>query len=167
MWGLSSLTRDHTLVAKWENQKFNVVIEYVYENGSTAADTVEREVEYGAAYSVISPTITGYTPDIAEVSGTMAGSHIKYIVTYISDTHELRIYYRYADDVEDIALQGQLIAEIVPNPYVAVLKPGDKFGGSDAGVVSLQRQHTRQPQVREELCHDGGDRGGLPHSKHT
>ena len=48
-----------------------LTINYVYANGSEAAETHTEDVEIFTGYSVISPGITGYTPDTATVEGTM------------------------------------------------------------------------------------------------
>ena len=50
--------------------RYTLTITYVYENGSTAAPTVNREVPVGSDYSVASPIIADYTADIATVAGT-------------------------------------------------------------------------------------------------
>ena len=48
-----------------------LTVNYVYANGSEAAETHTEDVEIFTGYSVISPGITGYTPDTATVEGTM------------------------------------------------------------------------------------------------
>ena len=42
---------------------------YKYADGSEVAETVTKIVTYGADYSIASPDITGYTPDMETVSG--------------------------------------------------------------------------------------------------
>ena len=48
-----------------------LTINYVYENGTTAADSYTDNIEIFTGYSVTSPEITGYTPDKETVEGTM------------------------------------------------------------------------------------------------
>lgn len=54
-------------------QMYTLTINYIYENGQTAATTYTAQYQPGASYSVQSPTISGYEPDIATVSGTING----------------------------------------------------------------------------------------------
>ncbi|MDE7325807.1 MAG: DUF11 domain-containing protein, partial [Lachnospiraceae bacterium] len=47
---------------------YNLIIHYVYEDGTTAAETVTDQLAYGEWFGpVISPDIAGYTPDLAAV----------------------------------------------------------------------------------------------------
>lgn len=49
----------------------------------TAPDEYEADVNEGAAYSVDSPVVRGYTPDQEVVSGTMGTEDVEVIVEYI------------------------------------------------------------------------------------
>lgn len=70
--------------------KAALTIYYEYEDGTEAATTHTEEVEVGKDYEVTSPTIDGYTPDQAIVSGTMEEKDIEkgveVTVTYTKDT---------------------------------------------------------------------------------
>jgi uncharacterized repeat protein (TIGR02543 family) len=59
-----------------------LTIVYEFEDGTTAAPDHTQTLNYQDPYSVVSPTITGYTPDIATVSGTMPASNRTVTVTY-------------------------------------------------------------------------------------
>ena len=61
-------------------------IQYVYNDGSEAAEDHVEYLAEGAAYSVASPTIDGYTPDFGVVSGEMPGYARTVIVTYTKRT---------------------------------------------------------------------------------
>lgn len=61
---------------------FTLTIHYLYADGSTAAaDRVESHVP-GTEYSVTSPEISGYTVDMATVSGSMPAQDVIVTVTY-------------------------------------------------------------------------------------
>lgn len=59
-----------------------LTIIYQYANGTTAATTYTAVLGQGASYSVTSPTVNGYTPDQAVVSGTIGASDVTVTVTY-------------------------------------------------------------------------------------
>ena len=63
---------------------FRLTIRYVYADGSEAAPTYDRMLQEGAAYDVTSPSISGYTPSMAQVAGTMPGRNVMYTVVYLS-----------------------------------------------------------------------------------
>ena len=68
-----------------ETTKATLKITYVGPSGDTeftAPAAVNREVTIGESYSVTSPTVTGYTPDKATVTGTMTSSGVTETVTY-------------------------------------------------------------------------------------
>ncbi|MBR3439708.1 MAG: Ig-like domain repeat protein, partial [Clostridia bacterium] len=74
-----------------------LTINYVYADGTQAAETYTDNVEIFKEYSVESPEITGYTPDIATVEGTMGDedmngktvtvtySPIEYTATFVDE----------------------------------------------------------------------------------
>lgn len=61
---------------------YDIVIAYVYEDGSSAADTIREEKLNGENYLYITPSIEGYTPDKAQVQGTLKGAGVNETVTY-------------------------------------------------------------------------------------
>ena len=75
-----------------------LTIHYVYAetNAQAAADHTETLAE-GAAYSVTSPVIDGYTADQTVVAGTMGTADVEVTVTYTANTHTLTIHYVYAE----------------------------------------------------------------------
>ena len=62
--------------------KNTLTINYVYVDGTEAAATYTTELETGETYSVTSPEVAGYVPDIAVVEGTMGLDDITVTVTY-------------------------------------------------------------------------------------
>ena len=64
---------------------YTLTIRYQYANGDVARDEYSAELAEGEEYSVESPTIDGYTPNQAVVSGTMPGSPLELAVTYTAN----------------------------------------------------------------------------------
>ncbi|MBR2802920.1 MAG: InlB B-repeat-containing protein [Erysipelotrichaceae bacterium] len=78
----ATVTKDATYVAQWMINQYELLIHYVYEDGSKAADDHQETLDYQAAYSVDSPAITGYEPDKATVSGSMPADNVEVTITY-------------------------------------------------------------------------------------
>ncbi len=82
--------KDETFTFEYTRNKYRVIVSYVYANGSAAAPTQEQEVEFGRGYDVVSPTIRGYSADMARVSGTMDvpenGESLSFTVIYTAPT---------------------------------------------------------------------------------
>lgn len=61
-------------------------IQYVFKNGTQAADPYSRDITVNDQYEITSPGITGYTPNVSVVSGTVTGEQaengINVVVTY-------------------------------------------------------------------------------------
>lgn len=62
---------------------YRLTIYYIYQDGSTAAPTYTEQLDEGTPYAVTSPTIEGYTPTRALVSGIMPARDMQYTVIYI------------------------------------------------------------------------------------
>ena len=75
-------TGNKTFYAKNTINSYTLTIYYKYTDNTTAASTHTETVQYNATYSVTSPTVTGYTPDQAVVSGTMPADNVTVTVVY-------------------------------------------------------------------------------------
>ena len=75
-------TENTTLYAHWQIQSHQLTIHYLYTDSSQAFNDYSQVLDYGQAYNVMSPTITGYTPDKAVASGIMGDEDIVITVTY-------------------------------------------------------------------------------------
>ncbi|MBR4584108.1 MAG: MucBP domain-containing protein, partial [Bacteroidales bacterium] len=97
-----------------------LTIHYVYaETNAQAADDHTEILAEGAAYSVPSPVIDGYTADQTVVAGTMGTADITVTVTYTENapvTHTLTIHYVYAET------NAQAAAD-----YTATLAAGESY----------------------------------------
>ena len=94
--GTEAVTVDVT----YNINSYNLTINYKYANGTEAAPTYTETLDYNAAYTVTSPSITGYTPDQAVVSGTMGTADMTVDVTYNVNSYTLTVNYKYADGTE-------------------------------------------------------------------
>ena len=81
----------HYIPKTWQ-----MVIHYVYEDGTEAAETHITTIVTGEQYSVASPEIPGYTAMPAQVSGTNPGRSEEFTVVYVKKAD--RPKYR---DIED------------------------------------------------------------------
>ena len=80
----SSVTGDMTVTAQYEINNYTLTVYYLDEHGAKIADAFVGSFAHGRSYSVASPAVSGYTPDIAVVSGVMT-SDLTVIVTYYED----------------------------------------------------------------------------------
>ena len=74
------------LYAIWEKGSYLLTIHYVYASGGVAEQDHTEELGFGAPYSVISPSIPGYTADKPVVTGTMPAAPVTVTVTYTAST---------------------------------------------------------------------------------
>jgi len=85
---------DVWVMGSYVPREYTLTIHYTYAvGGGTAAPDHVETVKYGSAYSVTSPTISGYMPDQAVVSGTMPANHVTVTVTYTGTANQLNILY--------------------------------------------------------------------------
>ena len=92
----TNVTADVTVTATYSINSYTLKITYKYANGQTAASTYTASVNYGAAYSVTSPAVTGYSPDVTQVTGVMPANNVTVNVVYTANTYTLTIHYVYS-----------------------------------------------------------------------
>ena len=63
---------------------FQLLIEYIYLDGTQAADTCSEILPAGTEYSVPSPDIDGYIAYLQLIDGIMPAHNVQYIVIYVS-----------------------------------------------------------------------------------
>ncbi|MGI6618450.1 MAG: InlB B-repeat-containing protein [Bacillota bacterium] len=83
----TNVTGDLTVTAQYEMAEYTLTIEYQYADGSIAAKSHTAGLNAGNAYEVVSPEITGYTPDKEIVSGTMPYEDVTITVIYTINTY--------------------------------------------------------------------------------
>lgn len=88
---VSGTIEDNTeITVIYEKIVGKLVVVYVDEDGKTVCDNHEETIDAGSTYNAVSPTITGYTPDINAVSGTMPSDGGVYqVVTYSPNDYTL------------------------------------------------------------------------------
>ena len=74
------------LYAIWEKGSYPLTIHYVYASGGAAKPDYTEVLDFGAPYSVPSPSIPGYTADKPVVTGTMPAEPVTVTVTYTAST---------------------------------------------------------------------------------
>ena len=80
---------DVTVDVTYHINSYALTINYWYDDGTEAAPTHTDSIQYNAPYSVVSPEIIGYTPDIDTVAGTMGVEDVTVDVTYHLNSYEI------------------------------------------------------------------------------
>jgi hypothetical protein len=65
---------------------YTLTINYVFADGREAAPVHTESIGYGGSYNVASPSVAGYTPDAAAVSGKNIKKDLTLTVTYTADS---------------------------------------------------------------------------------
>ena len=102
------------VTGRYVPKEYTVTVQYVYADGTKAAEPYTGSYTYGSDYSIVSPTINSFVPNTATVSGTVDGN-VEITVTYTSAEGLLTVYYLYADGTE------------AAEPYTQILTSGDAF----------------------------------------
>ncbi|MBQ2848380.1 MAG: InlB B-repeat-containing protein [Clostridia bacterium] len=83
-------------------KEYTLQIDYVYSDGTKAAESFVDTVAFGEYYSQQSPEVTGYKPNFIYVTGTMPSKSVKRRVTYTVNGYN--VYIKYNDEtVETLA----------------------------------------------------------------
>lgn len=86
-----------TVTVVYTSTLYDLKIHYVYENGEPAAESfTANSLEFGYEYSVISPSIVGYTPNIEKVSGNIS-EDTEITVVYTAVKCTVKVDYLYPD----------------------------------------------------------------------
>lgn len=122
--GTSGVTYDYDSIT-YDNRpaEYQVTVKYLYEDDTPAAEPYQVTYPTGTDFSIDSPSIDDFTPDITTITGTVTDSDLTYIVRYTKtpvvtpdpEKHTLTIHYIYED--------GTPAAE----PYIAELEPEVEF----------------------------------------
>lgn len=113
-----TIAGNHKLTAKWKALNFSLTIQYIYEDGTPAAEAYSGMLAYNQPYEIISPQIPGYTADKLIVSGTVYAQNTNITVTYKANEYKLTIHYYsavegensrpLADDYTDTVTYGEV-----------------------------------------------------------
>ncbi|MBO4962979.1 MAG: MucBP domain-containing protein [Clostridia bacterium] len=127
---------DVNVTVTYTINSYKLTITYTGANIATHTETLN----YGASYSVTTPTVTGYTPDKAVVSGTVGTSDINVTVNYTINSYKLTITYTGASVSTHTETLNYGASYSVTSPTVTGYKP-DKavvegtIGTSDVSVT--------------------------------
>ena len=83
---VDTMAPGNDLYAIWEKGSYPLTIHYVYASGGEAKPDHTEVLDFGAPYSVPSPSIPGYTADKPVVTGTMPAEPVTVTVTYTAST---------------------------------------------------------------------------------
>lgn len=142
---------DGSLVLKlyFKLNQFQLTINYVYADGTTAATSHSETLTVGNTYSVNSPTINGYTADKTVVSGTMPAENVVETVAYTKRTDlSYTVHYYWNGTTESVApdktVPGQTFnASVTESPiaiegYTAVSKASQTITiGTGTNVINF------------------------------
>ncbi len=140
-----TIAADGSLVleAYYTRNKYDLVVEYEMADGTVAPDKYTDKVKYQDSYSVPSPDIEGYTPDIVIVEGTMPADKVTVKVVYTpnSDTKYTVLHYTEnldgtwnLADTENLTGTTNTTANVTPKTF-----SGFKFNpelGTLSGVIA-------------------------------
>lgn len=102
---------------------YTLNIVYKYANGKSAASTYKGQYKVGESYSVMSPTIKGYEPSAATVTGTMGAKNQTITVTYTSTSEAKDAEKEFTLTISYVRQGGGRIADT----YVGKLKKGAAY----------------------------------------
>lgn len=171
----------------------NLDIRYLYkENGQTAAPAHHETLTKGQGFSVNSPDVSGYTPDMARIAGTMGDADLSYTVYYIKNEtpttdpdpeprlYHLHISYQYEDGSQAAAPVDKDYAEGTSYKFDSAVIDGYTADRSvvqgtmpahDVNEVVIYRPKDgnggKDPEEEPAQTGEGGDRGGGDNSDDT
>ena len=107
-------TGDVTLYGEFATDSYKLEVLYVFSAGTLyapqAPTTSVTYKLYGTNYSVPSPSLPGYSPDIAVVSGTMPAGAVSVTVTYSAVQYTLTVNYLYTNETVASAPYTELVS---------------------------------------------------------
>ncbi len=159
---------DMTLVASWNINSYILHIDYVMADGSTAPSDYNELHDYNDPYSINSPSVAGYTPDIAIVAGTMPADDVTVTVTYTANTDTPYIVEHYTENLGGgWTLEGTDYTNGTTNTEaVAILRSFDGFTAPTVaptaiiagdGSTVIRVEYTRKSFTISFNSHGGTD----------
>jgi len=112
------------IIGTYVPKTYEITVDYKYENGDKAADSVTKEVSYNSEYHITSPIIEGFSPDKTTVSG-LATKNETFEVIYSSTEGQLRIVCLYKDSGEVITDLSD--AYFTDGEYTVTLAAGREY----------------------------------------
>ena len=97
----SGSTGNKSYKANYSVNSYKITVEYVYNGQEEPFERSVQTVEYGKDYSIESPKISGYTPSIKTVSGTMGARDITIKVIYSENDNTPYKVEHYKQNIEN------------------------------------------------------------------
>lgn len=123
---------DVYVIGRYVPWEYTVTIKYVYEDGTEASAPYTQKIAYGNSFTITSPEIAEFAPDLASVSGQVQGD-VEYTVTYRSTAGMLTIFYIYENSGE--AAADTYTAELESGAPYSISSPAIKGYTADTKVV--------------------------------
>ena len=133
---LGNIKDNLEIVVKYYKKDYNLVINYVDEDGNIVHDKYEHTYKYLDEYNITSPNITGYIVDMASVEGIIK-NNTEINVTYNHIKYNLSIYY--------LNEHGEYLIQ----PYSMELKYGEKY---DIVTPVIEGFYTEEERVFGQIC---------------
>ena len=80
-----TIYEDTVVYVHYTPERYRLTVNYIYEDGSEAANPYKAVMRAGDAYNILSPDIEGYVPDRTSVLGRNPGRDETYTVIYIPE----------------------------------------------------------------------------------
>ena len=97
-----NITENLEITVTYSPVNCKITVEYVYSDGRVI-DSVSSEISFGEAYEIVSPTIQGYSPDKAVISGVAESENLSFKVVYSVKKYTLTIKYVHTDGTQAAA----------------------------------------------------------------
>jgi uncharacterized repeat protein (TIGR01451 family) len=124
-----TMIRNTSINVYYTVNSYNLTVNFVYINGTTAAPSRTIRVNYGAAFSVTAPTVAGFTPNTPVYTGTMPARDVVYTVIYTANPP--------ADEVAEQPAEQPAAQPAAPAGNV----PAGGAGNEPANVMPLALDH--------------------------
>jgi uncharacterized repeat protein (TIGR02543 family) len=95
-------SKTYDFIYSYQLSDYLLTIVYEYEDGTSAATDYTETLNYQDPYSVVSPSITGFTPDVATVSGTMPAMNRTVTVTYTAIDYSFTFDPNWGSEVNEV-----------------------------------------------------------------
>ena len=136
----------------WQINNYELEITYIMGDGGAAPAPYSGGYDFGEPYSVTSPTVAGYTPDIATVIGTMPAHDVDVTVTYTANTdtaYKVEHYTQNLDlasfslqDTDNLTGTTNTLATASLNSYTGFSAPGvapsEIIAGDGSTVIRVE-----------------------------
>ena len=160
----ATVTADVTYTANFTEaaREYTLTITYEGPTGFPAQQTYTAQVANGTEYSVASPVVEGYTPDVATVTGTMPTQDVTVTVTYTADAPTIISIALDAPTLDATGVSGKAIIvaadlgdDEISGAVSLTASPNGTVGAASAGVATASFTADWNEGVEWTLAADG------------